>query len=84
MSNNLDSLKQQLNEINTKRVRVQTLIEQAKKQCELIEQKYNVSTAEELKSLVDTTQAKYEEEVALARKYIEDTNAILSKFNGLM
>lgn len=84
MSGNLDSLKQQLNEINTKRVRVQTLIEQAKKQCRLIEQKYNVTSAEELKSLAEFTQAKYEEEVALARKYIEDTNAILSKFNGLM
>ena len=58
--NNLELLKSQLNDINTKRVRIQTLVEQAQKQCQEIEQKYNVKSLEELKALVDKAELDYQ------------------------
>ena len=40
--NELEMIKSQLQDINNKRVKYETLIEQAKKQCQEIEQKYNI------------------------------------------
>ena len=51
--NQLEIIQSQLNDINNKRVRVQTLMEQAKKQCEEIEKKYNVTSLEELQALMN-------------------------------
>jgi F0F1-type ATP synthase membrane subunit b/b' len=82
--NNLELLKSQLNDINTKRVRIQTLVEQAQKQCEEIEKKYNVSSLEELKVLVDKAELEYRNQVQEAQKYIQETNQVLSTYQGIL
>ena len=82
--NNLELLKSQLNDINTKRVRIQTLVEQAQKQCEEIEKKYNVSSLEELKVLVDKAELEYQNQVQEAQKYIQETNKVLSTYQGIL
>ena len=82
--NELETIKAQLNDINNSRVRVQTLIDQAKKQCEEIQQKYGVNSIEELKELVEKAQSDYVNQLGLAKQYIEDTKQALSKFNGIM
>ena len=82
--NNLESLKLQLNDINNKRVRIQTLVEQAQKQCEEIEKQYNIKSLEELKTLVDKAELDYQQEVQAAQKYIEETNKILSTYQGIL
>lgn len=82
--NNLELLKSQLNDINTKRVRIQTLVEQAQKQCEEIEKKYNVSSLEELKVLVDKAELEYQNQVQEAQKYIQETNQVLSTYQGIL
>ena len=82
--NNLELLKSQLNDINTKRVRIQTLVEQAQKQCEEIEKKYNVSSLEELKILVDKAELEYQNQVQEAQKYIQETNQVLSTYQGIL
>ena len=82
--NNLELLKSQLNDINTKRVRIQTLVEQAQKQCQEIEQKYNVKSLEELKALVDKAELDYQKQVEEAQKYIQETNQVLSTYQGIL
>ena len=82
--NNLELLKSQLNDINTKRVRIQTLVEQAQKQCQEIEQKYNVKSLEELKALVDKAELDYQKQVEEAQKYIQETHQVLSTYQGIL
>lgn len=82
--NELEIINNQLNEINNKRVKYQTLMEQSKKVCERIESKYNIKSAEELKKLVDEAQLNYQNSIAEAKKYIEETNQILSQYNGVL
>ena len=82
--NELEIINNQLNEINNKRVKYQTLMEQSKKVCEQIESKYNIKSAQELKKLVDEAQLNYQNSIAEAKKYIEETNQILSQYNGVL
>ena len=82
--NELEMIKSQLQDINNKRVKYETLIEQAKKQCQEIEQKYNIKSEEELKILLDNAQIEYEKELQNANQYIEDTNKQLSNYQGLL
>lgn len=84
MGNNLASLQLQINEINNKRVKLQTLKEQAVKQCELIEQKYGVKSLEELKALMDKAQEEYNQQVQLAQEYITNTNQQLAQYTGII
>lgn len=81
---NLQQIQSQLNEINNKRVRLQTLVEQANKQCEVIEQKYNIKSLEELKSLMEKAQLEYEQQIKLAEDYITKTNEQLAQYNGVI
>lgn len=84
MMNELELINSQLNDINAKRVRYQTLIDQAQKQCEEIEKKYNVNSLEELKTLVDKADAEYQQQVQEAQKYITETNQLLASYNGVL
>lgn len=81
---NLTELQTQLRDINTKRVKLQTLKEQAEKQCELVEQKYGVKSLEELKILMDKAQEDYNQQVALAQDYITKTNQQLAQYTGII
>ena len=80
----LQQIQSQLNDINMKRVKLQTLIEQAQKQCEVIEQKYGIKSPEELQELMDKTQKEYEEQLKQAEEYITKTNEQLAQYNGVI
>lgn len=82
--NELEQIKAQLNEINNKRVRYQTLKEQAIAQCKAIEEKYGIKSLDELKALVDKAQIAYDTSVQAAQKYIQDTNRVLSEYGGVL
>lgn len=82
--NELELINNQLNEINNKRVRYQTLIEQAKNVCKNIESKYNISSIEELKNLVDEAQINYQNNLNEANKYIQEANQIFAQYNGIL
>jgi F0F1-type ATP synthase membrane subunit b/b' len=82
--NELELINSQLNDINNKCIKYQTLIEQAKKQCEEIEQKYNVSSLDELKTLVDKADSDYQQEIQNAQQYITQANEILATYNGVV
>lgn len=82
--NELELIKSQLNDINTKRVKYQTLKEQAQKQITEIFTKYNVNSLEELKTLKDNAQLSYEKSLRDAKSYIEETNKILSQYQGII
>ena len=82
--NELEVLKSQLAQINNSRVKYQTLIEQAKAQCDEIMTKYNISSLEELQKLYDIAQAEYQQEVQKAQEYITESNKILSNISGVI
>lgn len=82
--NQLQTIKNQLNEINNSRIKIQTLIDQAQKQCNEIQQKYGVSSIEELRQLVEKAEGEYQNQLTVAQQYIKDTNEALSKFNGII
>lgn len=80
----LDTIKAQINEINNKRIRYQTLKEQAVNQCKEIEQKYNISSVEELQALVAKANEEYSKAVTDAQAYVTQANATLSSYEGLL
>lgn len=82
--NQIEIIKNQLNDINNKRVRIQTLVEQSKKQCEEIEQRYGVKSLEELQALMNQAQLDYDQELQKAQNYIQETNQILSTYQGIL
>ena len=82
--NELELINDELNKINNKCIKYQTLIEQAKKQCQEIEQKYNVTCLEELKTLVDKADLEYKQELQNAQQYILEANQLLSSYNGVL
>lgn len=82
--NNLASLQAQINDINNKRIKLQTLKDQAVKQCEVIEQKYGVKSLEELEELMNKAQTEYNEHLLLAQDYITKTNQQLSQYTGII
>jgi len=82
--NELEQIKSQLNEIDNKRVRYQTLKEQALAQCKAIEEKYGIKSLAELQALKDKAQTAYDTAVQEAQKYIQDTNRVLSEYGGVL
>jgi hypothetical protein len=82
--NELEQIKSQLNEINNKRIKYQTLKEQAVKQCADIETKYGIKSLEELEALVMKAQAEYNASVKEAQKYIEETNKVFASYQGVL
>lgn len=82
--NELELIKSQLNDINNKRVKYQTLKEQAQKQVEEIQKKYNITSIEELKSLMEQAQIVYEQSMQNAKTYIDETNKIFATYQGVI
>ena len=80
--NELELIKSQLDDVNNKRVRLQTLADQAKQICEGIEKKYNVKSLDELQLLVDNAKIEYEKSLNEAKQYIEDSNKIFSEWEN--
>lgn len=84
MSNELDTLKSELQEIINKQIRMETIIEQAKQQCSEIEQKYNISSEQELKDILDKAEAAYEDSLAQAISYLADAKLALAPYEGMI
>lgn len=82
--NELEIIKSQLTDINNKRIRYQTLIDQAKKQCEEIEQKYNISNEQQLQDLLEQEEQKYQYQLQEAQKYIEEANNLLKSYESTL
>ena len=82
--NELESINSQLNKINNDRIRYQTLVEQANKTCKDIETKYNINNAEQLYALLSQAELEYQNELAKAQSYINETNQVLSQYQGVL
>ena len=82
--NDLEALKKELQEVVNKQIRLETIAEQAKQQCQQIEEKYNISSVEELQSLLDAAEAEYQNKVTEAMTYITETKMALQPFEGLL
>lgn len=82
--NNLEQIKSQLNEVNNKRIKYQTLKEQAKKQCEEIEKKYGIKSLQELEVLMNKANEEYNESLKKAEEYINKANAVFASYQGII
>ena len=82
--NNLEQIKSQLNEVNNKRIKYQTLKEQAKKQCEEIEKKYVIKSLQELEVLMNKANEEYNESLKKAEEYINKANAVFASYQGII
>ncbi len=80
----LNTLTQQLNQINTQRVKFQTLAEQAKNQCKEIEEKYNVTSLEELTMLKQKAQESYDKTCQEAQDYLTENKNVIAQYEGLI
>lgn len=81
---NYQELKNELNIVNNKRIKLQTLIEQANNQCEQIEKKYNIKNEQELQALVDNAQLEYDKQLQEVQSYITKTNEVLNQYTGIL
>ena len=67
----LDELKKELDIINAKIIKLQTLQEQAQKECKQIEEKYGVSNIEELKAKYESAVQQRDEKIRIAEEYLK-------------
>lgn len=84
MLSDLEMLKKELQDVTSKQIKLETLIEQAKQQCALIEQKYNIKTEEELKQLVASAEKEYMDKIQQATVYLADAKHALLPYEGLL
>ena len=66
-----DELKKELDIINAKIIKLQTLQEQAQKECKQIEEKYGVSNIEELKAKYESAVQQRDEKIRIAEEYLK-------------
>ena len=82
--NEYETIKKQLEDINNKRVRLQTLKEQAQQECQRIEKKYNVTSSEQLSNLYNEKQNEYNKLLEEVNSYITETQTVLSQYQGII
>ena len=82
--NELELLRKELQEITNKQIRLDTIVQQAKTQCEEIEKKYNITNEEELKNLVDKAEQEYQEALNKAGLYLADAKQALQPYEGMI
>ena len=82
--NELEELKKELQEVNNKQIRLQTIVEQAKQQCAEIEKKYNINNEAELKALLDNAEETYKQNLEKATIYLLDAKQALQPYEGLL
>lgn len=82
--NDLELLKKELQEVNNKQIRLQTIKDQAIQQCQEIEEKYNIKDEAELKALLDKAEAEYQENITKATTYLVDAKQALEPFEGII
>lgn len=82
--NDLEILNKEFQQVSSKQIKLETLIEQAVQQCTEIEQKYNIQTEEELKDLLEKAQKQYLDEIQKATIYIADAKQALLPYEELL
>ena len=82
--NELDRLKNELQEVINKQIRLETIKQQAKQQCEEIEHKYNIQDEQQLKELLDKAESDYEDALAQACAYVADAKLALQPYEGML
>ena len=82
--NDLEMLNKELQQISSKQIKLETIIEQAVQQCKEIEQKYNISNEEELKQVLDKAQQEYLNQVEKASIYLADAKQALLPYEGIL
>ena len=82
--NDLEMLNKEFQQVSSKQIKLETLIEQAVQQCNDIEQKYNIKTEAELKELLDQAQREYLDEIQKATVYIADAKQALMPYEELL
>lgn len=80
----LNKLKQELQEVTNKQVRLETIVQQAKNHCTEIETKYGITSEEELKQLLDKAEADYNNCLANAVNYLTEAKIALAPYEGLL
>lgn len=82
--NELETLKNELQEIINKQIRLETIREQAIQQCKEIEDKYGITTEAELKQLLDEAEDQYKTEIEKATIYLIDAKQALAPYEGMI
>lgn len=82
--NDLEMLNKEFQQISSKQIKLETIIEQAVQQCKEIEEKYNIKSEEELKALLDKAQQEYINQVEKVTTYIADAKQALMPYEGLL
>lgn len=80
----LEALKKDLMDVNNKRIKLETIVEQAKQQCEKIEQKYNIKNEEELRNLLEKAEDDYNKCIADAMTYLAEAKQALIPYESLL
>lgn len=82
--NDLEMLNKEFQQISSKQIKLETIIEQAVQQCKEIEEKYNIKSEEELKALLDKAQQEYINQVEKVTIYLADAKQALMPYEGLL
>lgn len=82
--NELECLKNELQEVINKQIRLETIIEQAAQQCAEIEQKYGIKSELELKQLLEKSEEKYKNEIEKASIYLIDAKQALAPYEAML
>ena len=84
MSNDIEVLRQRIQEVNNKIIKLQTISDQAKSRCTEIELKYNIKNEEELEQLVQRAEQDYQDKVTEALNYLSDAESALLPYEALL
>ena len=84
MSSDIEVLRQRIQEVNNKIIKLQTISDQAKSRCVEIEMKYNIKNEQELQELVNKAEADYQNKVAEALTYLSDAESALLPYEALL
>lgn len=84
MSSDIEVLRQRIQEVNNKIIKLQTISDQAKSRCVEIELKYNIKNEQELQQLVDQAETDYQNKVTEALTYLSDAENALLPYEALL
>lgn len=84
MSSDIEVLRQRIQEVNNKIIKLQTISDQAKSRCVEIEMKYNIKNEQELQQLVSQAEADYQNKVNEALNYLSDAESALLPYEALL
>ena len=84
MSNDIEVLRQKIQEVNNKIIKLQTISDQAKSRCVEIEMKYNIKNEQELQQLVAKAEEDYQNKVTEALNYLSDAESALLPYEALL